>query len=301
MISRIVGNDSSKQRSGSQSVPRRGPPRFLGYSPYGYCSRLQSILGFNGEHPDPVTGYYPLGNGHRAFNPSLMRFICPDRMSPFAAGGLNAYAYCQGDPVNFQDPSGQMLSARTSRWGPPKPPPAELAGYKMIGFHGSSNMHMDSLRQGPKEQFLKRSKYGTGFYVTPISKMARHYADGFNEGGPRYLGSYKVAGQSKPSYGRVYTVYAKNTESWRLDIDYSYIKDSKILIRSSVFGDVKIHRQASSSGVTDIRTGKVFVHPSWGRGAASSSASFGVAVIRGRDDERQPVQSLQSGLEQPTR
>ena len=37
-----------------------------------------------------------------------MRFASPDDLSPFLAGGLNAYAYCQGDPVNFTDPSGNF-------------------------------------------------------------------------------------------------------------------------------------------------------------------------------------------------
>ncbi|KPZ22499.1 RHS repeat-associated core domain-containing protein, partial [Pseudomonas syringae group genomosp. 3] len=30
----------------------------------------------------------------------------PDSLSPFGKGGLNAYAYCAGDPVNRSDPSG---------------------------------------------------------------------------------------------------------------------------------------------------------------------------------------------------
>ena len=82
-----------------------------GYGPYGYPSvqhGQQSLLGFNGELRDPVTGHYLLGNGHRAFNPVLMRFNSPDRLSPFGAGGINAYAYCKGDPVNRVDPSGRM-------------------------------------------------------------------------------------------------------------------------------------------------------------------------------------------------
>ena len=82
-----------------------------GYGPYGYPSAQhgqQSLLGFNGELPDPVTGHYLLGNGHRAFNPVLMRFNSPDRLSPFGAGGINAYAYCKGDPVNRVDPSGRL-------------------------------------------------------------------------------------------------------------------------------------------------------------------------------------------------
>ncbi|MEE4636302.1 RHS repeat-associated core domain-containing protein [Pseudomonas alliivorans] len=35
-----------------------------------------------------------------------MRFNQPDNLSPFGRGGLNAYAYCLGDPVNRGDPSG---------------------------------------------------------------------------------------------------------------------------------------------------------------------------------------------------
>jgi RHS repeat-associated protein len=81
------------------------------YSPYGHSSPesgLMSLLGFNGERRDPVTGHYLLGNGYRAFNPVLMRFNCPDSLSPFGMGGVNAYAYCVGDPVNLTDQSGHI-------------------------------------------------------------------------------------------------------------------------------------------------------------------------------------------------
>ncbi|WP_257230243.1 RHS repeat-associated core domain-containing protein [Pseudomonas sp. SbOxS1] len=79
------------------------------YTPYGHRpaqNGLLSLLGFNGERPDPVTGWYLLGNGYRAFNPMLMRFNSPDGWSPFGEGGLNSYAYCAGDPVNRVDPQG---------------------------------------------------------------------------------------------------------------------------------------------------------------------------------------------------
>jgi RHS repeat-associated protein len=43
-------------------------------------------LGFNGEAHDPLTGHYLLGNGHRAYNPVLMRFNSPDTLSLFVPG-----------------------------------------------------------------------------------------------------------------------------------------------------------------------------------------------------------------------
>jgi RHS repeat-associated protein len=92
-------------------------PHPLAYSPYGHRpaqSGLLSLLGFNGERPDPVTGCYLLGNGYRAFNPVLMRFNSPDSWSPFGKGGLNAYVYCLGDPVNRSDPTGHSWIALIS-------------------------------------------------------------------------------------------------------------------------------------------------------------------------------------------
>ncbi|SDB47332.1 RHS repeat-associated core domain-containing protein [Pseudomonas sp. NFACC23-1] len=86
-------------------------PHPLAYTPYGHRpaeNGLLSLLGFNGERPDPVTGHYLLGNGYRAFNPVLMRFNSPDSLSPFGEGGLNAYAYCGGDPRNKMDQTGHI-------------------------------------------------------------------------------------------------------------------------------------------------------------------------------------------------
>ncbi|WCM49784.1 RHS repeat-associated core domain-containing protein [Pseudomonas sp. WJP1] len=84
-------------------------PNPIAYTPYGHRrpgSGLLSLLGFNGERPDPVTGHYHLGHGYRQFNPVLMRFNSPDSLSPFGKGGLNSYVYCGGNPVNRVDPSG---------------------------------------------------------------------------------------------------------------------------------------------------------------------------------------------------
>ncbi|ELT5511801.1 RHS repeat-associated core domain-containing protein [Salmonella enterica] len=78
------------------------------WSPYGCGKDTGQLPGFNGERRDPVSGAYHLGNGYRAYNPVLMRFNCPDSLSPFGAGGINPYTYCEGDPVNHTDPSGHL-------------------------------------------------------------------------------------------------------------------------------------------------------------------------------------------------
>lgn len=80
------------------------------YGPYGqhYCQTgLAPLLGFNGRRYDPVALTYALGMGYRSYSPTLMRFQGPDDLSPFAEGGLNAYAYCKNDPVNYRDDTGQ--------------------------------------------------------------------------------------------------------------------------------------------------------------------------------------------------
>ncbi|RMR15873.1 RHS repeat-associated core domain-containing protein [Pseudomonas syringae group genomosp. 3] len=105
----LLGTDT--QNSVLQAVSSQGQ-QSLAYSPYGHRAQGGPFSGFNGERADPVTGHYLLGNGYRAFNPVLMRFNSPDNLSPFGRGGLNAYAYCQGDPVNRSDPGGHISSFR---------------------------------------------------------------------------------------------------------------------------------------------------------------------------------------------
>ena len=101
------------QTSVLNSVSPDGTQQAHAYTPFGHqrdVTTLHSVSGFNGERPDPVTGHYLLGQGYRAFNPVLMRFNSPDSLSPFAEGGINAYGYCGGDPLNRVDPTGHFFS-----------------------------------------------------------------------------------------------------------------------------------------------------------------------------------------------
>jgi RHS repeat-associated protein len=68
-----------------------------------------SRLGFNGELHE-TAGWQILGS-YRAYNPVLRRFHSPDNMSPFGRGGINAYAYGGGDPINHIDPTGHFFGA----------------------------------------------------------------------------------------------------------------------------------------------------------------------------------------------
>jgi RHS repeat-associated protein len=123
---------TDQQRSVLQSIESQGRDPNV-YMPYGYQPAdmgLTRLPGFNGEVRDLITGHYLLGNGYRAFNPILMRFNSPDSLSPFGLGGLNAYGYCSGDPVNFGDPSGHFghsnlfvsaLQRLQARWAPARP------------------------------------------------------------------------------------------------------------------------------------------------------------------------------------
>ncbi|NIF17347.1 RHS repeat-associated core domain-containing protein [Pantoea sp. Cy-639] len=84
-------------------------PMPVAYVPYGYrpLSTGFTKIGFTGQLLELRGGHYLLGNGYRAYNPVLMRFHSPDHLSPFGRGGINAYTYCEGDPVNWRDLSGR--------------------------------------------------------------------------------------------------------------------------------------------------------------------------------------------------
>ncbi|WP_164671286.1 RHS repeat-associated core domain-containing protein, partial [Pseudomonas viridiflava] len=118
------------------------PHKAFTYTAYG--ARTPStdparLPGFKGQRIDPVTEHYMSGNGYCSFNPVLLRFNCPDSLSPFGEGGINGYAYCLGDPVNLEDPTGhapvfsmfkgmwstlpRRLSNATARF---RPPPKEM-------------------------------------------------------------------------------------------------------------------------------------------------------------------------------
>lgn len=101
---RLLGPD----RAQSVLITRGASDRAGGYDPFGYRVHPIGGIAFNGQLPEASTGNYLLGHGHRSYSPVLRCFLSPDALSPFGAGGVNAYAYCHGDPVNTTDPTGQV-------------------------------------------------------------------------------------------------------------------------------------------------------------------------------------------------
>lgn len=175
---------TDQQRSVLHTLKANNQPHPIAYSPYGHRpsgSGLTSLLGFNGERPDPVTGHYLLGNGYRAFNPVLMRFNSPDSLSPFGKGGMNAYIYCMGDPVNLQDPNGhapqsilnflaKIFGKRSSQATPPLTTPATSASTSHISENPITerdrSKSIPSLRTQPRhDATLKFARTKTDIYA----------------------------------------------------------------------------------------------------------------------------------------
>lgn len=81
----------------------------IAYTPFGHAAfPARLVTGFTGQPIEISDGHYLLGNGYRAYAPLLMRFTQTDDLSPFGAGGINAYAYCGAEPVNHFDPNGNV-------------------------------------------------------------------------------------------------------------------------------------------------------------------------------------------------
>lgn len=135
------------------------------YTAYGFSKQHAPWVSFNGQRYDFMTGCYPLGNGHRNFSPLLMRFLSPDALSPFAQGGRNAYAYCLGDPVNGDDPSGQM------------PRFMKVIGEVFFGIRSSAQRSEKEVLR--INQVLQEEKRQAGAQFSAFERM-------FNQGAPEY-------------------------------------------------------------------------------------------------------------------
>ena len=95
------------------------------YDAWGNCTITLNTNGIATKNPIRYRGYYydeDIGLYYlnaRYYSPTWRRFISPDDTSyldPENPNGLNLYAYCNNDPVNYVDPSGHEALPNWLKW-----------------------------------------------------------------------------------------------------------------------------------------------------------------------------------------
>ena len=174
----------------------------MAYSAFGFQSAEQEEvprLGFNGQFREALNWYF-LGNGYRVYNSRLMRFHSPDSWSPFGEGGLNAYMYCAGDPVNFSDPTGHMPINFFKKINPPRhrvsrnnstsslsplipgsgsPPPTRAVARPVGSANGPASTSLDTVSERPpmrsSDSMTPRRDPTTREYIHSTLPSGRRY------------------------------------------------------------------------------------------------------------------------------
>ena len=103
------------QEKNNETAPLYTLKQYNIYSPYGMKWHTgptpslplyqQTLIGFNDERTDPMTGWQSLGAGHRTYNPAQRYFLSED-----PAG--DGYAFASNNPIMNNDPGGNM-----PKWG----------------------------------------------------------------------------------------------------------------------------------------------------------------------------------------
>ena len=80
--------------------------------------KIRNIFKYAGEQHDPLTDQYYLRA--RYYNPVIGRFTQEDR---YRGDGLNLYAYCDNNPINYIDSTGYSCNKTTQHGTGDKPSP----------------------------------------------------------------------------------------------------------------------------------------------------------------------------------
>jgi RHS repeat-associated protein len=181
----------------------------IAYCAYGEHSAQQEVatsLGFNGELRETPIGWYLLGKGYRAYNPRLMRFHSPDSWSPFGSGGLNAYIFCTGDPVNFSDPTGHSIFGVVRDFYS-----------RNISLSGGSQASINARHSRSMSAGIKRdeARYELGQAGgAPSATAASSQSSALASIGALVLGAPGPRGNNNPAIGNIGTTTVKHHEGY---------------------------------------------------------------------------------------
>lgn len=181
-----------------QTVASTTTASHIHYNAYGYTKMLIQgpySSGFNGEYFNIHTHGYHLGQGYRVYSPALTRFTSPDYLSPFGRGGINTYAYCNGDPVNRIDPHGtdgfftrglKWISKATSL----KPPKVDM-NLARNNAQKAGIMYDRALKENGISNLMSISAHEPGLF----DHTTNFVPPGHLQGATRHLGRYHPLSQ----------------------------------------------------------------------------------------------------------
>ena len=207
------------------------------YLPYGFHNQqpdLPDLPAYRGALPDRLLPGYSLGAGYRTFNTRLMRFQSADSLSPFGAGGINAYVYTLGDPVNLFDPSAHMpkkVSYQRAKNKPEAKTPAKAPKNK--GNASKNQLAQPEAGSGPagavKQQWTLSEE--SADFSDRITKSAKTRYDEFaglilNEGMHPKTAAAQVGGMN-------YKVF-KNFTPHRVEVSLSATERAFFILEDSV-------------------------------------------------------------------
>lgn len=244
------------------------------YTAYGYKTETipyKSRIGFCAECLDTPTGCYLLGNGYRLYAPRLMRFCCPDRLSPFREGGIHAYSYCSNDPVNAVDPSGHSWfkflfhgkniykgKGKTFDWGyayMAKHPEKNKYAITVSG-HGTSGKvgNRDALEivQDMRQAGFDTSRYDTHFIVCRSAERPAQTEPSVIESVSAMTGRSSIGYKGKVTASQKTSRTKRSSKGWNTYVDILVFTKSSSDLRSGTFHHARVTKLPSQ--VNDLRT-----------------------------------------------
>ena len=130
-----------------------------GYMPFGEAriliADIENNLRFPGQYYDSETGLHY--NWHRYYDPDTGRYLTPDPIG--LEGGLNLYAYVNGNPVNWADPEGLISGGGGANGAWENPSGSQ-------DCNASKNLADNPLYKSALEQFKKTDFTNAGRAVT---------------------------------------------------------------------------------------------------------------------------------------